>query len=74
MRGIFQAVKYQALIEAAQRYEQKTVDGRVVLAIGGSLSRELASLADLLDVGVVENIAVPAAFVAKAKAEGRGST
>ena len=63
MRGIFQCVKYQALIEATQRYEQKTVDGQVILAIGGKLFQELSSLADLLEVKVVESIAVPTAFL-----------
>jgi hypothetical protein len=38
LRGIFQCVKYRALIEAAQRYEQQAVDARILLAIGGGLS------------------------------------
>lgn len=62
MRGIFQCVKYQALIEAVQRYEQETVDSRVVLALGGELPRLLADLADLLEVEVWQRIAVPASF------------
>jgi hypothetical protein len=73
MRGIFQVVKYQALIEAQQRYEQKTVDGRVILAIGGKLSHELASLADLLDVNVIESIFVPPSFAKIAKEANTGA-
>jgi hypothetical protein len=73
MRGLFQAVKYLALIEAHQRYEQKTIDARVLLAIGGGLSPELASLADLLDVSVAQNLSVPIAFVKKWKGVSRPS-
>jgi hypothetical protein len=49
-------------------HQQQTVDGRVILALGGKLTHDLASVADLLDVEVVENIGVPAAFAAKARA------
>jgi hypothetical protein len=65
MRGIFQCAKYQALIEATQRYEQKTVDCQIILAVGGKVSQKLSSLADLLAVKVVQGIEVPAAFAKK---------
>ena len=43
MRGIFQCVKYKALMEAAQRYEQVKVGSRAILALG----RRMASCLSL---------------------------
>ena len=71
MRGIFQCVKYQALLVAVQRYEQRALRCRVILALGGALTPTLSQLADLLDVTVHERIRVPSNFqqaVARSKA------
>lgn len=62
MRGIFQCIKYQALIEATQRYEQAKVNARVLLALGGKLSDELRQLTGILHIDVVEGIQVPLSF------------
>jgi hypothetical protein len=62
MRGIFQCIKYQALIEATQRYEQAKVNGRVLLALGGKLSHELRQLTGILHIDVVEGIQIPDTF------------
>jgi hypothetical protein len=62
MRGIFQCVKYKALMEAAQRYEQAAVDSRVILVLGSKLPRVLRRIVALLNIEVKEEIAVPAGF------------
>lgn len=73
MRGIFQCVKYQALIKAAQRYEQVAVQARVILVLGGKLPHLFLRLVDLLKVEVMQEIKVPAGFKPEAKmAKGAG--
>ena len=62
MRGIFQCIKYKALLEASQRYEQVEVDSRVVLVLGGALPQELRSVVGILNIEFVENVKVPANF------------
>lgn len=62
MRGIFQCVKYKALMEAAQRYEQTDIDSRVVLVLGGKLPHPLRRVVALLKIEVKEEIAVPPDF------------
>ncbi len=67
MRGIFQCVKYKALIEAAQRYEQVNVDSRVILVLGGKLPHPLRHVVGLLKIEVKDEIPVPAASQVSAK-------
>lgn len=67
MRGIFQCVKYESLIEAAQRYEQVDVDSRVILVLGGKLPHALRRIVGLLKVEVREEIATPASYTFSAK-------
>lgn len=62
MRGIFQCVKYKALIEATQRYAQVEIDCRVLLALGGKLPEEFNDLIGLFSIELFENIEVPADF------------
>lgn len=62
MRGIFQCVKYKALIEATQRYEQVDVGSRVVLVLGGTLPPELRRVVGLLKIELVEKVRVPDSF------------
>jgi hypothetical protein len=62
MRGIFQCVKYKALIEATQRYEQVEINCRVLLALGGKLPEELDDLVGILSIELFENVEVPADF------------
>jgi hypothetical protein len=62
MRGIFQCVKYKALIEATQRYEEARADRRVILALGGILPSNLRNVAALLQVEVRQKVNVPNSF------------
>jgi hypothetical protein len=62
MRGIFQCVKYKALIEATQRYAQVEIDCRVLLALGSTLPKELNDLIGLFNIELFENIEVPSDF------------
>lgn len=55
-RGIFQCVKYQALIEAEQMIEQLTPSARTVLLIEGNLPHGLIGIKNTLGVEVIENV------------------
>lgn len=69
-RGIFQCVKYRALLATQLRYEalegrvrlQRTIP-RVILACGASLPSGLLTFAELLDVEVWSGVTVPEDFV-----------
>lgn len=58
-RGLFQCVKYHALIEATQRVQQVALSCRVILALEGSLPRELVGLKNVLAIEVCEGLALP---------------
>lgn len=62
LRGIFQCMKYRALIEATQRYEQVQLGSRVVLVLGGTLPQELRTTVGLLNIELKEKVEVPASF------------
>lgn len=62
MRGIFQCVKYQALIEADQKFQKQTVNGRVMLVLGGRLPVSLRDLVELLEIDIREGIGIPTGF------------
>lgn len=70
MRGIYQCVKYQALIEATQKREGKPLSSRVILALGGDLPSILEHVVGLLDIDVRRNIPVPGRFQTKSAAAG----
>lgn len=55
-RGLFQCVKYLALLEATLRFEQEPINARAVLALGGPLPRSLVGLRNTLGVKVVDSI------------------
>lgn len=55
-RGLFQCVKYLALLEATQQVHQIPLNSRLILALEGSLPPELVSLRNTLGVQVVENV------------------
>ena len=57
-RGIFQCVKYRAILKACRSLEGKTYEADALLAIQGSLSKELISVKNTLGVKVVENVQV----------------
>jgi len=55
-RGLFQCVKYQALIEATQMVAQIPIRGWALLALGGKLPPALVPLRNTLGVKVIENV------------------
>ena len=62
LRGIFQCVKYKAVLEAQRHYTGgKTLPTiRVVLVLGGELPESLRWLREILKVEVKPNVAFPA--------------
>jgi hypothetical protein len=65
LRGIFQCIKYRALLEAEQKFKRQTVSSRVFLVLGDKLPDILRDLVELLEVDVRENVAVPNIFTAQ---------
>ena len=57
-RGIFQCVKYRAILRACRSLEGGTYEADARLAIEGSLSKELTAVKNTLGVKVIENIQV----------------
>lgn len=55
-RGLFQCVKYLAILKALRTCEGKSYAVEVVLVIEGSFPKELVSLRNLLGVRVVESV------------------
>jgi hypothetical protein len=68
-RGIFQCVKYRAVLEAQQLYrnDRKKPGITVYLVLATGLSEELKRVAELLKIPVKSNVAVPESFVAPDK-------
>jgi hypothetical protein len=70
VRGIFQCVKYRAILAAQLRYEAlagkvhfKRMIPKVILACGASLPSELLTFAESLTVEVRPGISVPEGFI-----------
>ncbi len=57
LRGLFQCVKYKALIEAEQVVNQLPQNARVILALESELPKTLIPIRNVLQIEVVENIA-----------------
>ena len=55
-RGLFQCVKYRAILRACRSLEGKTYEADALLAIEGSLSKELIPVRNTLGVKVIENV------------------
>ncbi len=55
-RGLYQCIKYQAVLEARQAAMGKPKNVHTMLALGGQLPPELIALKSVLGVEVVENI------------------
>jgi hypothetical protein len=66
LRGIFQCVKYKAVLEAQRHYlsSAKFPDVRVLLVLANELPKGLQRVKQFLGVEVISNIAVPDYFVA----------
>lgn len=56
LRGLFQCVKYQALIEAEQKVNDKIPNCRVVLALENKFPKELISVKNQLGIEVLDEI------------------
>ncbi len=56
IRGLFQCVKYEAVLNAAARLSDSRMDCEAVLALGGSYPHDLTPLRHTLGVRVFENI------------------
>lgn len=59
-RGLFQCVKYRAVLAALLAFQQRPVDVDVRLALGGALSPKLKPLRNSLGVRVIEQVEVEA--------------
>ncbi len=55
-RGLYQCVKYQALIEAVQMVAQSQLLSRTILVLGGKLPEELKMVKNILGIEVLENV------------------
>jgi hypothetical protein len=66
-RGLYQCVKYEALLLARQRVQQHALDAEAVLVLGTTLPNSLVSVRNVLGVRVIENV-VPRAPVRTASA------
>jgi hypothetical protein len=60
-RGIFQVVKYQALLEATALFSEEKRSIRVILALGGAFPMSLIAIRNTLNVECLENL-TPSAF------------
>ena len=56
LRGIYQCVKYQALIEAQQKAEGISPNAHVILAMGGKLPVDLVQIRNLLGIDVWDGL------------------
>ncbi|MFT3961630.1 hypothetical protein [Propionivibrio sp.] len=55
-RGIFQCVKYRAVLDAALLAERRPQNSRAILVLGGSMPSDLLPLANLLGVEFVHQV------------------
>jgi hypothetical protein len=56
LRGIFQCVKYQSLLDAVVAVERRRVDTRTLLVLEGELPKNFRSIANILGVSVLEHV------------------
>jgi hypothetical protein len=55
-RGLYQCVKYVAVMRAVEASENREIGAQALLAIAGSLPERLVSLKNMLGVNVIENV------------------
>lgn len=58
LRGLFQCVKYIAVIEATQKSENQIPNARVILALQNRLPSELMQIKNILGIEVIDNIVI----------------
>lgn len=61
-RGLYQCVKYSALLEACLKIERKKSSIKVILVLGGALPESLLAEKDTLGVDYRADISVPPDF------------
>ena len=59
MRGLFQCVKYQAVLDAQAKIEGVRMDVEAVLALGGRLPDDVRAIANTLGIQVVDQLTGP---------------
>lgn len=57
-RGIFQCVKYRAVMEAVQIAENRPQNARAILVLGALLPQSLIGLKNILGIEIIENVEV----------------
>lgn len=58
VRGLYQCIKYRALIQAQQMVEQETPNAEALLVIEGKFPRDLIGLKNTLGIEVIDGISV----------------
>jgi len=58
LRGLYQCIKYKALIEAMQMVNQEPINARCLLALGGKFPVELKGIKNTLGIEVVDKIKI----------------
>ena len=56
LRGLYQCVKYQAIMDAEDSAHDETHDNQVILVLGGTLSKTNSRIRDCFGIPVFENI------------------
>lgn len=59
LRGVFQCLKYQAVLTAEAALDGERIATRVLLVLGGRATGEVISVANRLGIPFLENIAIP---------------
>ena len=57
LRGLYQCVKYRAVMEAVQIAENRPRAARAILVLGGKFPKELIALQNLLGIEVISQVA-----------------
>lgn len=56
VRGLYQCIKYKAVLQARQSVELKPQNARTFLVLGGALPAALVGLRNMLGISVIENV------------------
>lgn len=59
LRGIFQCVKYKAVLEAEKVIEKNGCEIRTLLVLEGTMPEKLQSVAKFLNVDYIDNFSIP---------------
>lgn len=59
LRGVFQCLKYRAVLTAQAALDGERVTTRVLLVLGGAATSDVVSVANRLGIQVLENVTIP---------------